>query len=246
MTYKLLSENNQKFQKSNGQSKYMITGLMLAPAKRSGRNVCKHSTGPCILYCVADSGGGRYKTAQEARIRKTNLFFDDRETFMAMLMDDLRKFSVKCRKEGYVPAVRLNTFSDIPWERVPVTVDGQATTVIEALAEDIVFYDYTKYPCTARASSRKYHLTYSASGENTDMCQIALAEGYNVAVVFDTKPKQPLPTMFWGMRVIDGDADDLRFLDPDGVIVGLRAKSTLRSHMDTSFVFSADNSTQEV
>jgi len=33
-------------------------------------------------------------------------------------------------------------------------------------------------------------------------------------------------------KVIDGDQDDLRFLDPDGVIVGLKAKGQARK--DTS------------
>jgi hypothetical protein len=244
MTYKLLSTDNQKFGKSNGAHTYMIAGLMLAPSDRSGNNVCKYAT-DCRFWCVADSGGGRWKTTQDARIRKTRLFFDDRDAFMDMLINDLRKFAAACEDKGNKPAVRLNTFSDIPWERVPVVIDGQKTTVIDTFADDITFYDYTKYPCTARASSRKYHLTYSASGENTDMCKVALSEGYNVAVVFDTKPKHPLPSTYWGATVIDGDADDLRFLDPDGVIIGLRAKHTLRTHMDTPFVFSA-NITEEV
>lgn len=245
MTYKLLSTNNQKFGKSNGTHTYMIAGLMLSPSDRSGYNVCKHAT-DCRFWCVADSGGGRWKGTQDARIRKTRMFFEDRDTFAQMLADDLRKFARLCGEKGHKPAVRLNTFSDIPWERVAVTIDGQETTVIDAFADTITFYDYTKYPCTARFSTNAYRLTYSASGENTDMCHVALAEGYNVAVVFDTKPKQPLPQTFWGAPVIDGDADDLRFLDPHGVIVGLRAKHTLRTHMDSPFVFSAENNTQEV
>ncbi|MGA1037994.1 MAG: hypothetical protein ACO3VQ_09310, partial [Ilumatobacteraceae bacterium] len=34
----------------------------------------------------------------------------------------------------------------------------------------------------------------------------------------------PLPQFYHGIPVVDGDIDDLRFLDPAGVIVGLRFK----------------------
>jgi hypothetical protein len=48
-------------------------------------------------------------------------------------------------------------------------------------------------------------------------------------VVFDTKRGQPLPSTYKGYTVIDGDKDDLRFLDPKGVIVGLRYKIVPRN-----------------
>jgi hypothetical protein len=51
----------------------------------------------------------------------------------------------------------------------------------------------------------------------------------NVAVVF---AGNDLPTEWNGKPVIDGDTDDLRFLDPQGVIVGLRAKG--KAKYDTS------------
>jgi hypothetical protein len=44
-----------------------------------------------------------------------------------------------------------------------------------------------------------------------------------------------LPETFHGLKVIDGDKDDLRFLDPKGVIVGLIAKGDA-IHDDTGFV----------
>jgi len=43
-------------------------------------------------------------------------------------------------------------------------------------------------------------------------------------VVFSTTRGAPLPIEFLGVPVIDSDAHDLRYLDPIGVIVGLRAK----------------------
>jgi hypothetical protein len=41
-----------------------------------------------------------------------------------------------------------------------------------------------------------------------------------------------LPQTYLGKQVVDGDATDLRFLDPRGVIVGLKAKG--KGKQDTS------------
>jgi hypothetical protein len=46
-----------------------------------------------------------------------------------------------------------------------------------------------------------------------------LSAGGNVAVVFDE-----LPTHWKGFKVIDGDENDLRYMDERGVVVGLKAK----------------------
>lgn len=59
----------------------------------------------------------------------------------------------------------------------------------------------------------------------------AIEHGNNVAVVF----RGPLPKTWANRRVIDGDRDDLRFLDPMGVIVGLKAKGRAK-HDESGFV----------
>jgi hypothetical protein len=45
-----------------------------------------------------------------------------------------------------------------------------------------------------------------------------------MAVVFHVKKGQALPKAWQGKTVIDGDEHDARYDDPQGVIVGLRAK----------------------
>ena len=50
-----------------------------------------------------------------------------------------------------------------------------------------------------------------------------------MAVVFRSKV---LPTHWQGFPVINGDENDLRFLDPKGVVVGLTAKGKAKT--DTS------------
>lgn len=240
----LLSTNAKLEKTNNGKSAFLTCGLQLAPAAISGRNVCKHSTEHCRPpHCVAYTGLGHMSSTIAGRIRRTNLFFDDRDAFAATLAKDIRAHIRKAKREGVRPAVRLNTFSDIPWERTPLCIDGEKITVIDAFADEVVFYDYTKYPHTERPSTSAYHLTYSASGTNMDMCMDALAAGHNVAVVFDTKKGQALPRMFHGFPVIDGDESDLRFLDPAGHIVGLRVKAVSnarkRAIIKTPFVYSA-------
>jgi len=44
--------------------------------------------------------------------------------------------------------------------------------------------------------------------------------GGNVAIVF----RKELPETYKGYKVVNGDEHDLRFLDPQNVIVGLKAK----------------------
>jgi hypothetical protein len=58
-----------------------------------------------------------------------------------------------------------------------------------------------------------------------------LDRGGNVAVVF----RRHLPAHWHGVPLIDGDDTDLRFLDPEGVVVDLRAKGSAK-YDTTGFV----------
>jgi len=94
---------------------------------------------------------------------------------------------------------------------------------------EIQFYDYTKIVKRAYAKlPDNYHLTLSYSEADMEYAdsvyQAVLDTGINMAVVFRDK----LPKTFRGLRVIDGDKDDLRFLDPKGVVVGLKAKGAAK------------------
>ena len=117
------------------------------------------------------------------------------------------------------PAVRLNGTSDLPWEKVFPMGDFP----------QVKFYDYTKNPVrmekfTQGKMPANYHLTFSRSEENEKEALAILPTGGNVAAVFAVKKGQDLPKTWKGFEIIDGDLDDVRFTDPTGVIVGLRAK----------------------
>ena len=43
-------------------------------------------------------------------------------------------------------------------------------------------------------------------------------------MLFRSKKNSPMPEMWNGLPVFNGDESDLRFLDPKGVVVGLYAK----------------------
>jgi hypothetical protein len=90
-----------------------------------------------------------------------------------------------------------------------------------------------------------YHLTFSRSEINESDCRAILAAGGNVAVVFKICKCKPRQTCkhevpdgvytYLGYPVVSGDHDDLRFLDPAGVVVGLKAKGPARAD-DSGFV----------
>ena len=221
---KLLNiDANAKTVKGQGRG-YMTAILYLAPADESGYEVCPMASQGCRKACLNKAGMGAFSNVQAARIAKTRLYFEDREAFMAQLMGEVRAFIRKAFKAGLIPVVRLNGTSDIPWERVPV--EGKPN--IMAHFPTVQFYDYTKRH-NRRDLPDNYHLTFSLAEDNDSRASAAASNGANVAVVFRT---DNFPATFMGMPVVDGDADDLRFLDGKGVVVGLKAKGPAKK--DTS------------
>ena len=206
--------------------------LYLAPAEQSGYNVCPMSTEECRTACLTESGHNRIDVKKnainKARIKKTKLFFEHRQFFMGWLVAEIEKAKYDAEQLGYTFSVRLNGTSDIE----PTRFQHNGMVLFE-LFDDVQFYDYTKvskrfgllqfYP--------NYDLTYSFSGYNMFQC-IDLLENKRgrVAMVFEGKQ---LPKTFMGYKVIDGDEYDMRHLDEQGVIVGLKFKK-VRNEIDTA------------
>jgi len=163
------------------------------------------------------------RRVQDARIRKTKAFFDDRSAFLKELHGDVWLVVSIAAHYGMTPAIRLNGTSDIPWERhgVPQAWPG------------ITFYDYSKWP-VRRDLPANYHLTFSFSGANLAECRTALQNGMNVAVPFMKAP----PTWL-GYPGVSGDDDDLRFLNKGPCIIALRPKGRLAKL--PSSIFLGDN-----
>ena len=225
----LLSTANPKIQKGTKLG-YLSFILHLAPADLSGHNTCPKATAGCKAACLNTAGrGGMFKKGentnmiQKARIRKTLSFFADREQFMKDLAKDIRKGIKQATKLGLTPVFRLNGTSDLSFEKYEV----EGAKNIFALFPTVQFYDYTKVLGRKVADIDNYHLTFSAADGNDADVNKAIAQGMNVTVVFDK-----IPAEYKGKAVFNADETDLRFLDPKGVVLGLKAKG--RAKKDTT------------
>ena len=222
----LLTFSNPKVQKGT-KFGYLTAILHFAPHKLSGKNVCPKASPECIQLCLNTAGrGGIIKRGdttnriQECRIRRTRLFVENRNEFFRQLVADIRKVVRIADGMNLKPAIRLNGTSDIRWENILVDDGFDGKTIFE-IFPTVQFYDYTKIP--GRLNLPNYHITFSRSELNQFDATEEMYSGRNVAVVFDTVPN------FWNdTPVIDGDESDLRFLDPKGVVVGLKAKGKAR------------------
>jgi hypothetical protein len=210
---KLLSTTNYKT--SKGEKLGILTGILyLAPAKISGYEVCPMRSAGCTAACLYTAGMGAFSNVQQARIKKTKMFFEQREEFFKVLHKDIKSLVAKAKKENLVPAIRLNGTSDINWVRFKL---------FEQYPE-VQFYDYTKMLNHLTKDVANYHITFSKNESNDVDCKIALERGYNVAVVFNTKKGLSLPPFWNDYPVYDGDDTDVRFYDPNNHVIGLRAK----------------------
>jgi hypothetical protein len=226
----LITFDNAKTTK--GESLGWLTGILyLAPYTLSGRNVCSHASPHCAEDCLNLSGMGVFDNVQQARIRKTQLFHASPKAFVEGLDGDIGRARRKADRMTLRLALRLNGLSDLPWENL----GGERKVSLMERHPDLTFYDYTKNPHRMAAyldgkMPENYKLTFSRSEVNEDIADAFVRRGGNVAAVFSTKKKDTLPDSYLGAPVIDGDTHDLRFLDPRGVVVGLRAKGKARNN----------------
>ena len=226
--FNLLTKSNIKTLK--GESKGYQTWIMhLLPSDLSGfMNTCPKASAGCRAACLNTAGhGGMFKpdgtnVVQEARRRRTRMFYEGESEFLDLLYTEIAQAKLYSSRKGFEAVFRLNGTSDILWEK---------KGIIQEFA-DTRFYDYTKI--VKRKVPSNYHLTFSRSEDNAEDVLQAVAQGMNVAVVFDE-----VPETYMGLPVIKGDEDDLRFLDPQGVIVGLTAKGRARKDF-SGFVVKGD------
>jgi hypothetical protein len=143
---------------------------------------------------------------------------------MALLVKDIELAIKQSAKLNLVPVFRLNGTSDLSFEKYEVIRNGKLYRNIFLAFPDVKFYDYTKVLGRKVSDISNYSLTFSAADGNDNDVMKAIAQGYNIAVVFGVKKTEALPVEYLGLPVFNGDESDLRFLDPKNVIVGLYAK----------------------
>ena len=197
-----------------------LTGILyLAPYKLSGKNVCPAASLGCRLSCLNTAGRGQMGVVQKARLRKTKMFFRDRNKFLSQLKTEIEILSRRAANKNMKLAIRLNGTSDLPFERY--LIDGK--NLMDHFPK-VKFYDYTKLE--NRINNQlpgNYHLTFSRSETNEAVIDQVI-EKAPVSVVF----KHKLPRLYNGYKVINGDLHDMRFKNQSGVIIGLIAKGKAR------------------
>ena len=230
------------------KAKYGVQSIELPSLTRAGSDIatfCASATKQCQNSCLVFSGqnlNDRWNTIKKLAL--TMSFANEPVAFLRILVEAIRKWEHECECEGAVCFVRLNVYSDIPWELV--------CPWLFSMFPKIRFYDYTKV--AGRMPMRggqypieNYDLTFSYSGTKKNLDEIDYEVGKNrrrIAVTFATigktknilggkvtvprKPPEPegepyewsqmpyvgLPSKFMGLYVIDGDQSDFRPYDP--------------------------------
>ena len=214
-----------------------LTGILyLAPYKTiSIYNTCSmaHIAG-CDIACLYSAGRGAYSNVQNARINKTNWYYQDKQGFMLQLINNIFSLIKKANKLELIPLIRLNGTSDIKWENVDFIYEGKHYNNIMELFPYIQFYDYTKI-INRNNLPVNYDLTFSYSGKSEFIKYVnkAIDNKMRIAVVF--KDKHNIPNEFMGLSVINGDDSDIRHIDPHNVIIALYAKGKAKKD-NTGFV----------
>jgi hypothetical protein len=236
---KFFSVDNPKAIKANKFGYTNATNYMAQSDTAGVGNLCPDSSAGCRSLClgkysgqaaiVSDLESGTNAT-RESRIAKARWFMNDRKAFMNEMTDHIRALIRKADRENKKLAVRPNGSTDIAFEYIK-TDNGQS---LPMRFPNIQFIDYTKSLQRVLNPNRpiNYHLTFSLSEINEAKAKLALAAGFNVAVVFG----DGMPDTFLGHKVIDGLEHDLRHLDPSPVIVGLEPKGSKAKNDTSGFV----------
>lgn len=196
--------SSQKLEKGELQG-FDSLGLYLAPASKSGKNLCTFSCLGCESACLDGSGhnliekrAGKLNIDIARILRSWTLEFR-KDIAHKIISEEIVSGKRKAEKEGRNFCVRLNCTSDVDF-----------SDLIASFPE-IQFYDYTKNPTNTGADN--HHITFSWGGFAKGRLQHyrnALARGQKIAfpiIKADKERVLELPS------TQDFDKTDLRFLD---------------------------------
>ena len=83
---------------------YKTAIMHFAPYDMSGKNVCPKATkgpGGCIVPCLNTSGRGQMNSVQQARINKTNYFWNNKNGFLWELSKEIQTLKVRAANAGF-------------------------------------------------------------------------------------------------------------------------------------------------
>ena len=253
LNYNTLLSENPKTIKSDIKT-YI---LHLAPSNQSGIiNLCPSALN-CAKLCLHHSGNKLYyPTKVKSRINKTIAFNDSQNDFMNILIlniirnfrkneNQLTAFRLNGTSDILFENIQIYIsvgLSDFIYNKFSFNINsGYYSNIFEIFKyeKNIIMYDYTKNKREYQnlLNEFNYHLTFSFDGEsnkiNIDRCFEAMKQNINIASVINYKKKEILPTKFYSkifdinFDCIDGDNDDMRFLDAKNKLVLLRFKKPI-------------------
>ena len=231
--------------------------LHLAPSNQSGIiNVCPSALN-CAKLCLHHSGNKLYyPTKVKSRINKTIAFNDSQNDFMNILIlniirnfrknnNELTAYRLNGTSDILFENIQIYIsvgLSDFIYNKFSFNINsGYYSNIFDIFKfeKNIIFYDYTKNKREYQnlLNEFNYHLTFSFDGEsnkiNINRCYEAMEQNINIASVINYKKKEILPTKFYSkifdinFDCIDGDNDDMRFLDAKNKLVLLRFKKPI-------------------
>lgn len=238
----LLNENG-KTKKSSGEGVHTL-GLALAPHTAHGIddfNTCTKASKECAENCLGLKAGGNRQypdAALSSKTLKTHFLVHHPEHFTRLLHGEIEKHAKKATEKGFVPGLRMNVTSDVPWENY---ASKTGETIFHHFdgsngKPKVEAYDYTKFPQRVLKQHKSshdfihkdskrphnYHLTLSHTGtgheESNDKDVVtALEAGHVVAMVHHRGKNIPHPTHVEDVKTgkryptVSGDKDDNTF-----------------------------------
>lgn len=230
-----------------------VKGLSLLPSKSlmgkpgyerfANVNACVGASAACIAGCLVYSGHNDIDPYNaQVKAQRYKALVEQPAAFVRMLSENIEIHGRSRSAEAYV---RLNVFSDLPWELICPELFQHH--------RDVRFYDYTKVVNRDLSQVPNYDLTFSFSGDNKAGVAHELERQRRIACVFIPTVVKPakerergegLPTTIDADRLFgthfghtlevrDGDVSDVRPREPGRgrgehgdvpVIVGLRWK----------------------
>ena len=229
----MASIDNPKARKATAYG-YLNAILYMAPSDSAGvGNLCPHS-GACRELCLGEHSGqaairkeGEDNAATLGAKARARAYMTERELFLRVRELPISTVARHCANMGLRLCYRFNGATDVA---VPAWLCN--------LFPDVTFIDYTKNPnrmaqYIAGKLPANYSLTFSRDTHNERLAERFLAQGGNVAVVFDPRPAD----VAW-LSVIDGDRHDVRTpaMDGHGVVVGLTPKGAKAKREISGFI----------
>lgn len=162
-----------------------------------------------------------------SRIKKTKLFYEDRETFMQLLVHEIKVAQNKAKKMNLEFSIRLNGTSDLSL----LTFKLGGKNILE-IFNDVQFYDYSKvfsrFKNFYHSKYKNYDITFSYNGYNWNECEEVLKMGGKVAIVFESNV---IPKTFNGYNIENGNEDDMRYLNSSSSIIYLHYHRTANDYV---------------